>query len=527
MKLPILKRIKFWPLAIVVTFFAVFLMVGILSFRDYGTYLDEADQIQIGLRSYRFIKYGDASQLVFRDWDHGAIFEVFTAASQTFFRKDYTGLDVYYMRHLEVYLFFWASAVVFFMLNWHLFKNWKIGLVGGAFLFLSPIIFGNAFYNSKDIPFLSATILVLFSQILFLESPNLPRAGFHALACALAINIRVPGVIFPVITLGMFVLQGLAANRHELLPHPKQAIRALLVFIVLLIGFIVLFFPAIWPDPLGLFIKAYLLLSHRGWVCCNLFFGQSLTAEMTPWYYIPGWIGISTPLYYVILFLFGVGLLLSRFFSKPYLNLTPEKRSSLIFLGSFFLSIAAVVIGGSVVYNSWRHLFFVYAPFLIIAMEGFVVAIRILHRYLNPRLAVGVIALVTLVSFGATSVTMIRNHPYEFIYFNSLVGTDMQSIKQQFDLDYWGLSYVQGLRYVAATDSRPNIRIAVNAYRLNLFKDMLPKSDNDRLDLTAAPENADYFITNYANHPQNYEYTNEVYSVRVGNAAILSVFKLR
>jgi hypothetical protein len=527
MKLLFLKRIKIWPISIAIAFFAVFLMVGVLTFRDYGTYLDEADQINIGILNYKFLHTGNPAVLNFRDWDHGAIFEIFIVAAQRFFRTGFTMLDVYNARHLDVYLTFWASAVVFFMLIWHRFRNWMIGLTGSAFLFLSPIIYGNAFYNSKDIPFLSAIILVLFSQMLFLESPNLPRAVFHALACALAIDIRIPGVIFPLITIGMFGLQWLAVNRREFFPRPKQALASIMVFILVMVGLIVVFYPSIWPDPVGLFVKAFLQLSHRGWTCCNLFFGQYYTADTTPWYYVPGWIGISTPLYYVILFLLGVGVLVSRVFSKPYLALTPDKRLSLIYLGSFILPIAAVVIGGSVIYNSWRHLFFVYAPFLVIAMEGFVYLLRVLRRWLNPRLATGLIALVTLISVGATSATMIKNHPHEFIYFNSLVGTDMQSIKQQFDLDYWGLSYLQGFRYIAATDSRPNIHVAVNAYRLKMFKDMLPQTDNDRLELIDTPDHADYFITNYAQHTQDYRYLHEVYSIKVGNAEILSVYKLK
>ena len=40
-------------------------------------------------------------------------------------------------------------------------------------------------------------------------------------------------------------------------------------------------------------------------------------------------------------------------------------------------------------------------------------------------------------------------------------------------------------------------------------------------------ERSGYFATIYKLHPQDYPYESEIYSIKVGNAKILSVFRLR
>jgi len=54
---------------------------------------------------------------------------------------------------------------------------------------------------------------------------------------------------------------------------------------------------------------------------------------------------------------------------------------------------------------------------------------------------------------------MVKNHPFEHLYFTRFAGRDMQEIKQRFELDYWGLSNRQALEYIVRTDTSRRIRV--------------------------------------------------------------------
>ena len=43
---------------------------------------------------------------------------------------------------------------------------------------------------------------------------------------------------------------------------------------------------------------------------------------------------------------------------------------------------------------------------------------------------------------------MIRNHPFQNVYFNNFLSHDEQYLRKNFEMDYWGTSYKQALEYV-------------------------------------------------------------------------------
>jgi hypothetical protein len=78
-------------------------------------------------------------------------------------------------------------------------------------LLLSPRIFADAFYNSKDIPFLAAYTICLFSLLWFLDKPNFGRAALHGVFTAAMLAIRLPGLIMPALT-GLGLLLGVLSQ---------------------------------------------------------------------------------------------------------------------------------------------------------------------------------------------------------------------------------------------------------------------------------------------------------------------------
>src|SRR5688572_13184496 len=129
----------------------------------------------------------------------------------------------------------------------------------------------------------------------------------------------------------------------------------------------------------------------------------------------------------------------------------------------------------------------------------------------------------TAIGLFRTLWIMVAMHPFQNVYFSFLPPA---YIEQNFERDYWGLSYRKGLEYILNTDSRPEIKISVNATAGLKAIDILKPEDRKRLKYVLEKE-ADYFLTEYRWHPKVYSYPNEIYSIKADGLKIMSVFKLR
>jgi hypothetical protein len=205
-----------------------------------------------------------------------------------------------------------------------------------------------------------------------------------------------------------------------------------------------------------------------------------------------------------------------------------EGRNNLIVLACFFGPLLAVIILHSILYDAWRQMFFIYPAFLLIAIQGIRLGIRILRRWLQPITLYSFVAILLIVGLLDPVVFMVRNHPFENIYFNRLAGEDMVQIKQRFDLDYWGLAFKKGIDYILATDPGKEIPIYVTDPPGEEYIDnFLPDNQRNRLVIEDSPDQARYFVGNYRYHPEEYSFGKKIYSVTVDGASILSVFDLR
>jgi hypothetical protein len=196
-----------------------------------------------------------------------------------------------------------------------------------------------------------------------------------------------------------------------------------------------------------------------------------------------------------------------------------EKRDDLIFLLWFFFPIAAIIILKSVLYDDWRQVYFIYPALILIAMIGMESILKVMKNKF-------ILVIITVLGLAPVVNFMIANHPYQNVYFNMLAGRDMADVKEKFELDYWGLSYRKALEYILAADKSPEIKI-YSASKPGIFNALaLPAKEQKRLVFVDAPEGAKYFVSNYRWHPEDYPYKDECYSIRVGNAKIMAVYKL-
>lgn len=194
-----------------------------------------------------------------------------------------------------------------------------MGLISAFFLLLSPRIFADAFYNSKDSPCMALYIIAIYTLIKFLNHKSIRWASFHALSCALLISIRIVGILVPVLTFGfMFMAVWQAFKQKE---HIKPILKSFLIYSILLCVLIYLFWPYIWFDPISKFLEAFSEMSRYPWPGFILYMGEYIKPKDLMWHYIPVWILISTPLYYVLLFIIGLFSTPLTFIRHRYLSI--------------------------------------------------------------------------------------------------------------------------------------------------------------------------------------------------------------
>ncbi|NOY82773.1 MAG: hypothetical protein GXP31_17380 [Kiritimatiellaeota bacterium] len=510
----------------VALFFLALLVLGIALFRDYGISSDEIVNRNNGLLTWNYVFKGDPALLEYSDRFYGTVFEsVLMLAEKALGVTDWR--TIFLMRHFLTFLLFYVAVIFFYKLCAYRFADWRWGLVGAAALVLSPRIFGHAFFNSKDIASLAFFVVSTYTLVRFLDDKRATRAVWHALASALVIDVRILGVFIPCLTAG-FVLTDLLLKKRERRPG---VYRALGLYAVLLPVLTVLFWPILWRHPLANFIEAFRRMSRYPWHGTVLYFGRYVSALELPWHYALVWMLISIPIVYILFFVIGTYPILKRLAAHPFATLR-ERRAELLLLVEFAVPVAAVIVLGSVLYDGWRHLFFTYPGFLFVALVGLHSTWNSVGNTFRSRRmrTVGHAFVAGVVGVNAACVAwfMVRYHPYQNVYFNAIAG-DMRSVRRNFDMDYWGLSYRAGLEYILDHDAGKQIPVFIASLpkELGLLESLiLTPRQRARLVFADMPLHARYFLSNYRWHCDDYSFKDEIFSVRIRGGRIMVVYKL-
>jgi hypothetical protein len=454
------------------------------------------------------------------DRDYGVAFETPVSLVERLLHIDDEGDQMYY-RHLMTFLVCFGGVIAVYQLAVRRFRDWRIGLLAALFLVLSPRLFAESFYNDKDAVFMALFAVATNTAVRFLLRPTLGRAVWHALACAVMIDVRIMGVIMPLLTLGLLLWKGVLSQVKW-----RQVLMAGVLYLVLVAAFVIAFWPYLWSAPLDNFLQAFENMKAFRWTGEVLYMGKQTPALELPWHYAVVWVGITTPLLYVAAFLLGV-VLIVRCMVRQIWRLweNEQQMQDLLFLGLALGPILAIIVLHSVLYDGWRQLYFIYPAFLLVAIRGWVAAWQWRPAVVWGGLWPKALLLITVLSVVSTSYQMVRDHPLQNVYFNALAGNHAE---EMFEVDYWGLSFRQGLEYIVANDDRPHITVSAPMARWAGYSQrMLSVDTRNRLQFVDNAAEADYYITNYRGHAYGYEYPNEVFQVRANNMRILSVFRLR
>ena len=494
--------------------------IGLAIYQDYGVSWDEVAQRSIGAATHDYIFYSNNYLFNFHDRDYGVAFEL-----PLFMLENILNLksfrNVILMRHLISHFFFITSAFCVFLLVDLLYKNKLLAVIGYLIIVLHPRLYAHSFFNTKDIPFLSIFLICYYINAIAFVRKKTYWFILLGFCTGILINLRIMGILLICCVLLMLSVDALMDRNKEKTDRFHTA-KLALAFLASTIITLYATWPFLWPSPIEHFIFALKNMAKFRFGSPVLFKGELIQATALPWDYIPTWFVITTPIPYLAMGLYGIGVLLFQIFKNPFQYLSNTLiRNNLIFLICLFAPIMAVIILKSVLYDGWRQMYFIYPGFALLGIYG-------LHSLMNTKIKSLIIGCL-LLSFCPIVYFMSNNHPFQHVYFNCLVDTSSSEyLRKQFELDYWGTSYKQSLDYILENDSSPIICITGPNHPFIYNISALPKEKAKRVKIVIGRGRADYYITNYRCHPDDYPFESKRWhSIMVNNSTINGIYKLK
>ncbi|HET9946829.1 MAG TPA: glycosyltransferase family 39 protein [Patescibacteria group bacterium] len=331
--------------------------------------------------------------------------------------------------HLIIALFSVTGVIFIYLIALDITKKTSLAITGTALLLTLPRFYGDMFTNSKDIaPLYIMLICIYLSFKFFAGKRNLWFLILLGVLFGIKASLRVVQIYaYPFFALFAFI--------QELWIEKKKISTVLFHQIILGVFYLLalhLFQPYLLTHPI-FGIKNMLLDSKKfPEVLPVLLNGKLYSSEALPWFYLPFYMVVTTPLIMLGLFALGNVLILLKKNSLPYLYL----------LILFWFPLFVVIVTHPTLYDAWRHFLFLYAPMSVIAIVGLWQTILLIPKKLHVYFW-GVIA----IGIALPLISMIKLHPYEYTYFNELVG-GTRGTYNKYELDYWGESFKEATEWI-------------------------------------------------------------------------------
>ncbi|MEG1775555.1 MAG: hypothetical protein RR367_03550 [Clostridia bacterium] len=469
------RRAKAW----VLLFFAILTAIGLLTLRDYSAPYDELVERAIvtwnmkeyaqhlppsahnPLAHYQQAKLSRISQT--NERDHGAAPMYLYGLALPWLNDESASV----LWSALVWCWFMAGVWALYACCRALGVSRPVGCFSALLLYLSPRFFAQGHYNNKDMVLLSLVLCTLWLGAQLLRQPGYWRGVLFSLAGALATNTKIAGMLpWGLMALGAVAL--LTLNRRWSARMAGVAAVTALSFA----AFYALFTPALWNDPLFFFQYA---LSNAAqfsrWSGTLLFRGATflLPDNPLPWYYLPYLIAVTLPLYTLPLAALGQWLAIREAFKGRRAFLASPRGLTLLALSlCWLLPLGYAMVGRPLIYNGWRHFYFVFAGIACLGGYGIdQLYKRLCTTAVRKRLGTALLSLCMLCSAAG----IWANHPYQFAYYNPLAGGNAS---ERMELDYWNVAGADAVNRLLRADRDESLPLTIGCYFMDyqnaLFK---------------------------------------------------------
>ena len=439
----------------------------------------------------------------------------------------------YFFRNFLIFSVSFFGSIFFFLIAKKRFNSWQIGLLGTFLLITTPRIFAESFYNSKDIVFMYLFVINIYFAFKFLEKPKMSNSFYFAFFSAFCIGVRVLGIIVPILSLYFLWIKYLRSDYKKKIKIP------IFIFLFSFVFLLILFWPSLWSGPIKGILYALESFKSYDHEIYNFYLGQYVHSKSIHWYYIPLWIFITTPLFILALFVYGLALTLYRIFCRL-IKISSKNEihdlwrgqnefQDLFFSALIIAPIFLVIVLKSTSYSGWRHLYFIYPYIVLISLVG----LRLIYQKILYLRKTKTIYLFKLLCFSFLSFNLFwlyANHPFQNNFFNLLAGSKPHT---NFEVDYWGLSNKFILEKILKEDTKNLIKVTKisDTSLLENFK-ILTKKQRQRLQYVGKTNDSDYIINNNIFFHQDFTKVRKIpsnfnvyYELFVDDTLITTIYK--
>lgn len=459
----LLKRIFEKPIIILI---AANIIVGLFIFRNYGYSWDEP----------LFYDYGNALGYAYspREWISGS-FDVDNSygssgddhktrgpaylllSREPVYLLESFGLDQADAWHLVNFLFFQLGAYFLYRLSTRWMQS-SAALAASTLFAWQPMIWGHAFINPKDPPFLTfflASICLGFEMVDKLVSKdgrNFSAIILPAIMLGVTTSIRVLGPLAGLLVFIYFIFSIL----HDRKINFTSLWVSFLGYGLLAVIVMFLAWPYLWESPITRFVGVFRLMSDNPTTLSVLFDGEVYRAGELPRRYLPFMLG--TTLTEPVWLLFGIGVASAywkQFTDKSSLKMNKLVTVTLILLW-FVILLAYVLIRKPAMYDGIRHFLFIIPPIFILTGFAFELLIdRIVPSWLSA------VIIFSILAPGILGITQL--HPYEYAYYNSFIGGTENAFRR-YETDYWLTCYKDAIEELDNINGPINLYVHREAY---------------------------------------------------------------
>lgn len=491
-------------------------LAGLLLAGDYGSNPDELRRRQNAVDYLDYIGSGDARFLPpYPDRLFGISFEL-----PLLLAEGALGLEdsyyIHWLRSALTHLFFILGGYCCYRLAYRLFDNRLAAVFALLIFLLHPRIYAHSFFNSRDPVFLSMLAIALYLLEGAFRRNTTGAFLLAGAAVGILTDLRIMGLLLipaVVVLRGIDLISaGTGAERKVILMSGGGFVMAAALTLYAVT-------PYAWRQPLEYLAGSLFLTVNHPFMLTELFQGRVYPSGELPLHYIPTWFAITTPPPLLLLGGVGAAVVAARGIARPaaLFRNTPLRFGGLLVAG-FLLPAVAVALLNANTFDDWRHLYFIYAPFSLLAGGGLCWIVTTLAR--QRRMTAGAYGLAGL-GLGLILLQMAQLHPLQQVYFNFLVDrTTPDYLRTRYDLDHWQLAVREGLEYVRRIHPQEPLALRVNPPRLVAT---LPPAARAGLEVDPPGQDLDYALTHILPAHRTDLAFNSVYDAAVYNNRVISV----
>ncbi len=477
---------------------AILFVLVVATFREYAVSNDEGLQQHYGDLIVAYYRSGFTDRSVF-DFSnlylYGGLFDIIAALL-----AHVLPFDLYDIRHVMSALA-GIGGVVAVWATARMIAGPRAGLMAAVALAICGVWYGGMFNHTKDVPFASAMMGALYFLIRAGRDLPRPRWGdivWFGILLGAALGLRATGLLMIGYAGVVIILYSWPRRQQSWSDAAKQAVLSLVRFVpAFVIAYVIMI--ASWPWASLEFlnpVRGIFAFAHFHYPIRAILAGQVYFMSEVPRWYEPDYLAIKLPL--LVLLAAAAAVL-----SVPFLALRRSGDAPagtrfreigiLAFVIVFPLACQVICHGPS--FSGMRHFLFVVPP--IAALAG--IGAHVLLSELEARgRAVGFAAVTAMAAFCVWNVvTLVRLHPYEYLFYNSVVG-GLEGASRLYETDYWVNIMPTAVKdleaYLDKTDSKSahlGYTVAVCGEQVSFENEV---GADKRLHFTRDWSRADFFI---------------------------------